>query len=105
MQRGYVVIQGASDGQATLATGNVAAALGIQEESSINAGDVISVTRRGEAYGVIGAAVNAGQWLVSDALGRLIPSTAQGDYVIGQAVTSGTTANDEIVVDVNLYIR
>jgi hypothetical protein len=102
--RGYVVTQGASDGAAVTSTGN-APPLGIQEESSVNAGDPISITRDGEAYAVIGAAVNAGQYVISDALGRVVPSTAVGDNVVGQAMSSGTTINDEIVVFVRPFIR
>lgn len=104
MARGFVVIQGSTDTNAVLSTGNVVP-LGIQDESSINVGDVISITRSGEAYGVIGAAVNAGQYVISDAQGRLIPSAAVGDCVVGQALTSGAAANDEIIVDVHPFIR
>ena len=48
---------------------------------------------------MIGAAVAAGQFLVTDSLGRLVPGLAPGaQNTAAQAVSSGSSAGDWIVV-------
>ncbi len=105
MQRGLVAVQGADDQHVLIAAAAGAQGIGIVEESTVNAGDPISIVFEGEAYAVVGAPVNAGQYLVSDNQGRVVPSAAAGDQVICRAVSSGALANDEIVVYVNPFIR
>ena len=102
MGRGLALVQGSDDNHMVVASAPNAAAFAILEESNVNAGDVISAVYEGEAVAVIGAAVAAGQQLVTDALGRLVPATAgTNQNIVARAVSSGTAAGDYIVVYVN----
>jgi hypothetical protein len=104
MGRGLIAAQGATDTQVAVSGAN-AEGIGIVQESTLSIGDPISITLEGEAYAVIGAPVNAGQYVISDASGRAVPSTAVGDNIVGRAISSGSAANDEIVIYVNPFIR
>jgi hypothetical protein len=97
--RGLAVVQGGSgDDYAVTASAANAVCLGVQEESSYNAGDSISVIDLGEAIAIAGAAVNAGQFVKCNAIGQFIPVTATGDSIVGQAKSSATNAGDEFVL-------
>ncbi len=101
MLKGFVVVQGSSDINAVTAAAN-AVPIGIIDESTVYAGDALTVVTSGETEGVAGAAVAAGQFLVSDALGRLVPATnVNGQNIVGQARSSATSAGDEIILFVS----
>lgn len=103
--RGLVLVQGANDN--TLATSAAANALpiGIQEETTVFVGDPVSAVLLGEATAICGAAVAAGQYVVSNAAGQLIPSAAIGDNVVGRAISSAAVAGDEFIIFVSPFIR
>ncbi len=102
MGKGYVVVQGNSDTNAVIASAANAVPIGINDESTVNIGDAVTVITSGETEAVIGAAVASGQFVVSDALGRVVPATnVNGQNIVGQARTSGTTAGDEIILYVS----
>ena len=105
MARGLAVVPGADDNHVVTASAANANALGIQEEATIAAGAPVSVIRSGEAACEYGAAVQAGQYLITNAAGQLVPSAAAGDNVIGRAISSGSSAGDYGVVFVAPFIR
>jgi hypothetical protein len=104
MGKGLAVVRVTDDNHVAIAGANVAI-LGFVDESNINIGDAINIIEAGEFYGQIGAAVTAGNFLITDASGRLIPTAAAGDNVVAMALTSGTSANDFIVAIVNQFVR
>lgn len=102
MGRGLALVQGANDNTLAVASVANAPAFAVLEESNVNAGDTISAIILGEAVAVIGAAVTAGQYLVTDAQGRLVPASGNGNQnVVARAVSSGSAAGDYIVVLIN----
>ncbi len=102
---GLALIQGATDGAVILPTGANMACLGINSETDVANSGVLGVVTGGETVAIAGAAVAAGGYLTADATGKLIPSTAIGDQVIAQAITSAVNAGDEIIVQVTKFIR
>ncbi len=105
MARGLAVVQGADDNHVVTAAAANANAIGIQEEATIAAGAPVSVIRSGEAVAVYGAAVAAGQYLITDAQGRLVPTAAAGDNILARAITSGANAGDFGIVFIAPFIR
>jgi hypothetical protein len=102
MLRGYALVQGANDQTLAIASVANAPAFAILEESNVNAGDTISAVFVGEAVAVIGSAVTAGQYLVTNAAGQLVPATgASNQNIVARAVSSGSNAGDYIVVFVS----
>jgi len=103
--RGLGLVQGANDYTLSIGAAANAVAIGIQEESTLNAGDPLSAVLWGEATGIAGAAVTAGQYVILNAAGQLVPSTAVGDNVVGKAISSAALAGDELIVFVSPFIR
>ena len=102
MGRGLALVQGANDNTLAVASAANSPAIAILEESNVNAGDTISAIVLGEAVAVIGAAVTAGQYLVTDSQGRMVPASGNANQnVVARAVSSGSTAGDYIVVLLN----
>lgn len=93
LQRGTLVIQGADDNHVVPAGAN-GVAFGAVNESVPNIGDVVSITRLGETVLIAGAAIQAGQRIISDANGHAIPTAAAADNLAGYAVTSAAVAGD-----------
>lgn len=105
LARGLAVVQGADDNHVVAAAAANANAFGIVEESTVNVGDAVSIIMSGEAVAVYGAAVAAGQYLITDAQGRLVPSAAAADNVVARAISSGAVAGDYGVVRIGPFIR
>lgn len=103
--RGYALVQGAADSQVVLATAANAPVFAIAEDSTANVGDPVSAILDREAVAIAGAAVAAGQWVISDATARLVPTAASGDNIVGRALSSATAAGDEFVIFLNPSIR
>ncbi len=102
MTRGLALVQGANDSTLAIAAAVNAPAFAILEETTVNISDPIVAVYQGEAVAIIGAAVLAGQYLVTNATGQLIPATgAINQNVVARAVSSGSSAGDYIVVLVN----
>jgi hypothetical protein len=100
--RGLALVQGGS-GDNYLATAAAAGAqcIGVQSEASAYAGDPITCVELGEAIAIAGAAVNAGQYVKTNAAGQLIPVTGtagDGEQIVGRAKSSAEAAGDEFVV-------
>jgi hypothetical protein len=104
-KRGIFVVQGADDVHVAAASVANSDCLGVQEEDSINANDPVRIIKGGEAVCIIGAAISSGVYAKVDASGRLIPTTAAGDYIVAKAITSGVNAGDFIIADVVRFIR
>jgi hypothetical protein len=99
MTRGLALVQGANDATLAIASVANAAAFAILEESTVYAGDSLSAIYEGEAVAIIGAAVQAGQNLITNAAGQLVPATgATNQNIVARAVSSGSNAGDYIVV-------
>ena len=99
MGLGLALVQGADDIHLAVAAAANAPAFAILEESNVSIGEPISAIVLGEAVAVIGAAVNAGQYLVTDSQGRLVPATGVSNQnIVARAVSSGSSAGDYIVV-------
>jgi hypothetical protein len=99
--RGLALIQGGSGDNylANAAAANVVCR-GVQEESSVAAGDPINCIELGDAVCIAGAAINAGQFFKCNASGQFIPITGtagDGENIVGVAKSSATTAGDEFV--------
>lgn len=104
LKRGYAAVRDTDDNHVNVAGANVAVT-GFIEESIVNAEDPISIITAGEFVAKIGAAVTAEQFLITDSSGRLIPTSAAGDNIVAQAVSSGANANDYIVARVCQFVR
>jgi hypothetical protein len=104
MTRGLAVVRGADDEHVAIAGANVSV-LGFVEESTVSAEDPISIVEGGGFIAKIGAAITAGQALITDSSGRLVPTAAAGDQIVAQALSSGANANDYIVAKVMQSVR
>lgn len=96
--RGLAIVQGAGDDYGAVAAAANAVCLGVQEESSVNAGDSITVIDLGEGPAIAGAAVAAVQYVKCTAAGQFIPIAAVGDNIVGQAKSSAAVQGDEFVL-------
>jgi hypothetical protein len=105
MLRGLALVQGANDFTANQCAAANAVCIGVQDESTYNAGDPLSCVQLGEAPAIAGAAVAAGQYVIATAAGQFIPSAAIGDNIVGRAVSSAAIAGDEFVIFVMPSIR
>jgi hypothetical protein len=103
--RGLALVQGANDYTAATAAAANALAIGVQAETTVFVGDPVSAVILGEATAIAGAAVAAGQYVVTNAAGQFVPSAAVGDNVVGRACSSAAVAGDEFVIFVNPFIR
>ncbi len=103
--RGLALVQGADDAHLSTAAAANAQALGVQAESTLYAGDPISAVLWGETTAIAGAAITAGQYVITNAAGQFVPSTAIGDNVVGRAISSAAVLGDEFVIFVNPFIR
>jgi hypothetical protein len=102
---GLAVKQGASDGACILPTAANQRCLGIVNETDTLQTGILAVVWEGETIAICGAAVAANDWLIANATGQLITSTAIGDEVIARAVTSTAAAGDEVLVQLGRFIR
>jgi hypothetical protein len=85
-----IVNWGAADGSVALATDGTKEAVGVSSELDTEANEYCSVFRVGNIAEVeFGAAVGRGQPLTADAQGRAIPATTAGQFVVGNAESSG----------------
>jgi len=102
---GLAVKQGGADGAVILPTGSGQRCLGIVAESDLaNTGELLIIWQ-GEAIAIAGAAIAADVDLIVDAAGRVIPSVTDLDQVIARAVTSAAALGDEVVVQLNRFIK
>ena len=103
--RGLALVQGADDNHLSTAAAANAQVIGVQAESTLNAGDPLTAVLSGEATCIAGAAIGAGTYFIATATGQFIPSTAIGDNVVGRAVSSAALAGDEFVGFIQPFIR
>jgi hypothetical protein len=102
---GLAVKQGGSDGAVILPTGSGQRCIGLVAESDVaNTGELLIVWQ-GEAIGIAGAAIAADVDLIANAAGQLIPSVTAADQVLARAVTSAAALGDEVVVQLNRFIK
>jgi hypothetical protein len=104
MGKGLAVVRGTDDNTVAIAGANVSV-LGFIDESNINAGDDIGIVEGGEVLVPIGAAVAVGNWLITNASGQVVPTSAAGDNIVGQALSSNSNAGDFIVMHINQFVR
>ncbi|MFC6645454.1 hypothetical protein ACFQBQ_07615 [Granulicella cerasi] len=102
---GTAVKQGAADDAIVAVTGAGQRCLGVIEIVGPFGGTSYGVRRAGETLGISGAALGADVEVIVDANGNLVPSTAEGDNVLGRTVTSCAATNSEVIVDVNPHTR
>jgi hypothetical protein len=97
--RGLALVQGGSgDNYRAVASVANSIVLGVQEESSVNAGDNIASIELGDAVAIAGAAIAAGQYVKNNAAGQFVPVAAVGDNIAGYAKSSAALAGDEFVL-------
>ncbi len=101
MTYGIGVKQGAADNAFLAVTGAGQQPLGLTRDNDLVGSGTMAIVKEGEAIGISGAALSADQDVMLDANGHLVPSTAQGDLLLGRTVTSCAAANDEVIV----YVR
>jgi hypothetical protein len=102
---GLAVKQGGSDGAVILPTGSGQRCIGLVAESDLaNTGELLIIWQ-GEAIAIAGAAITADQDLIANAAGQLIPSVTDLDPVLARAVTSAAALGDEIVVQIERFIK
>lgn len=97
IKRGLALTLGADENHAVIAGAN-AVCIGIAAEDAPSGavGDAVAAAVAGETIAQIGAAVTAGQFLKSDATGKLVPAAAAGDNIIAQAVSGNPNSGDFI---------
>ena len=113
LNAGLAVKQGATDRTCATVTGPGQQCLGLIEETDLVgtgmtgqvATGMYAVIVEGETFGVSGAPLACDIDVMADANGNLVPSTAQGDFVIGRTRTSCSEAGDQVIVFVRPYTR
>lgn len=70
-----------------------------ETDAAVAAGDDVTVQVKDIGLWIVGAAVNAGAMLMSDANGKAVTATA-GKFILAQALESATAANQVIHVQI-----
>jgi hypothetical protein len=97
--RGLALVQGGSgDNYLAVAAAANVQCRGVQEESSVNAGDSIACIELGDGIAIAGAAIAAGQYVKNTANGQFIPVTTAADNIVGYAKSSAALQGDEFVI-------
>ena len=104
-KKGLFVVLGSDDSTAATAAAANAPVIGVQVDDSSIVGEAILIAESGDVKLIVGAAVAAGDYLVTDASGRAVKSAATGDYVRARAITAGAAAGDVIVARLVEFIR
>ena len=102
---GLAVKQGGADNAVILPTASGQRCIGIVEETDVANSGLLSVIWEGECIAIAGAAIPADSDLIANAAGQLIPSVTAADQVIARAVTSAAALGDEVVVQLNRFIK
>ena len=103
---GLAVKQGAAGDRTLLAvSGADQQCLGLLNETDQLGDGVYGVVVEGEAFGISGAALACDIDVIADVNGNLIPSTAQGDNIVGRTRTSCAEAGDQVLIHVRPYTR
>lgn len=95
---GLCVKKGGTDLDQVVVCGAGEAALGIMySHARVGEGQVVYA---GTTHGVAGAAITTGDWLKSDANGKLVPTVAEDSNVVGRAWSNAAAPNDLVMVEV-----
>jgi hypothetical protein len=97
--RGFAAIKGTNEDEADIA-GAAAAGLGIMEETTLLNGYGAVVTH-GECIAIAGGAVVQGDWVKTDASGKLVASAGEDTANMGRAMSGAAADGDEFVLFVN----
>ena len=99
------VKQGVADRTIVAVTGAGQQCVGLLNESDQLGDGVYGVIVGGEGFGISGAPLACDIDVIADANGNLVPSTAQGDSVVGRTRTSCAEAGDQVLIVVRPYTR
>jgi len=96
------VKKGADDEHVVVGAANTDRCIGIVQNSSTAAEDILEVAHPGGgAKALLGEAVNMGDFLVSHTDGTLVLPNAEGDVIIAQALEDGASGD---VIGVNVIL-
>lgn len=96
---GLAVKKGGTDLDEVVVCGAGEAAVGIME-STAPAGRGGPVAYAGTTYAVAGAAITTGDWLKSDANGKLVPTVGEDTNVVARAWSNAAQEDDLVMVEV-----
>lgn len=96
----YYIVKQEADGDFVLASAATDSIAGVLQNKP-GSGEAALVRFGGTSKVIAGGTVAVGDWLTTDANGKAVATTVDGDLTIGRAMTAGV-ANDIVEVQVSI---